>query len=76
MVQYLPDDHGILNAGNHLRTTTADPAGLNINVEHPFQSLSPAHRKVLGPIESSDRVIRKDFYILNMLQEGNRKFPN
>ena len=44
MLQYLPDDCGVFDTSNHLRATTAGPAGLNVNVEHPFQSLSPCHR--------------------------------
>jgi putative protein-disulfide isomerase len=44
MVQYLPDDHGVFDTCNHLRATTAGPAGLNVNIERPFQSLSPCHR--------------------------------
>jgi len=43
MVQYLPDDRWIFNAGNHLGRATADSAGFHVNVEHPFQSLSPGH---------------------------------
>ena len=57
MVQYLPDDHGVFDTCNHLRATTAGPAGLNVNIEHPFQSLSPYHRRrkdtmVSGQIDS------------------------
>ena len=44
MLQYLPDDCGVFDTSNHLRATTAGPAGLNVNIEHPFQSLSPCHR--------------------------------
>jgi hypothetical protein len=40
MVQYLPDDHGILNAGDYLGCSTADSAGFHVNVEYPFQSLA------------------------------------
>ena len=43
MVQYLPDDREILNAGNYLGRTTADLAGCHINIEHPLESLSPTH---------------------------------
>jgi hypothetical protein len=43
MVQYLPDDHWILNAGDHPGRGTADSASFHVNVEHPFQSLSPGH---------------------------------
>ncbi len=32
MVQYLADDRGILNAGNHLGRSTADSAGFHVNV--------------------------------------------
>ena len=46
MVQNLPDDRWIFNAGNYLGRTTADPAGRNVNIEHPFQSLSPGHRNM------------------------------
>ena len=35
--------HGVFDTSNHLRATTAGPAGLNVNIEHPFQSLSPGH---------------------------------
>ncbi len=44
MVQYLPDDRGIFTAGNYLGRITAGPAGLNVNIEQPFQSLGPDHR--------------------------------
>jgi hypothetical protein len=40
MVQYLPDDHGVFDTSDHLRATIAGPAGLNVNIEHSFQSLS------------------------------------
>jgi len=44
MVQYLPDDRGILNAGDYPGRTTTDSAGFHVNVEYPLESLSPAHR--------------------------------
>jgi len=44
MVQYPPGDRWIFNAGNDLGRTTTDPAGFHVNIEHPFQSLSPTHR--------------------------------
>jgi len=44
MVQYLADDHGVLNAGNYSGRSTTDPADFHVNVEHPLESLSPTHR--------------------------------
>jgi hypothetical protein len=44
MVQNFPDDHGILNAGDHPARSTADWASFHLNVEHPFQSLTPDQR--------------------------------
>ena len=45
------DVHGRTNAvgawmrrNGHPGRTTADPAGFHVNVEYPFQSLSPGHR--------------------------------
>ena len=38
MVQNLPDDHWILNAGDHLGRSAADLASFHVNIEHPFQS--------------------------------------
>ena len=43
MGQYRLDDHGVFNASDHLRSATADTAGLHINIEHPLESLSPRH---------------------------------
>jgi len=42
--QYLLNDDGILNAGNYLSRAIADSAPLNINIEHPLESLRPRHR--------------------------------
>ena len=44
MVQNLPDDEGVFDTSDHLCATTADLASFHVNVEHPFQSLSPGHR--------------------------------
>jgi hypothetical protein len=36
----------LLNAGNDLHSTSAMPAGLNVNIEDSLQSLRPGHRHV------------------------------
>jgi len=33
-----------MRRNGHLSRTTTDPAGFHVNVEYPFQSLSPTHR--------------------------------
>jgi hypothetical protein len=33
-----------MRRNGHLGRNTTDPAGFHVNVEHPFQSLSPTHR--------------------------------
>ena len=44
MGQYHLDDHRVFDAGDHFDGTTADSAGLNVNIEHPLESLCPGHR--------------------------------
>jgi hypothetical protein len=38
--------HSLFNAGNDLDLTTAPLAGLDVNVEHPFEPLHPGHRRM------------------------------
>ena len=44
MGEDLLDHHRILNAGNDLDGTAAFPAGLDVDGEHPLESLRPGHR--------------------------------
>ena len=39
MIKYHPDDQGVLNAGNNAHITTTLTAGIDVDMEHPFQSL-------------------------------------
>ena len=46
MIENPPDHRRILYAGNHLDRPAAGPTGLDVDLEHPFESLRPAHRGV------------------------------
>jgi len=44
VIQYLPDSHGIFHAGNDAHRALTLLTGFDVDMEHPFQSLSPTHR--------------------------------
>ena len=43
MGEHLLDHFGIFNAGNDLHGTAAVLAGSNVDIEYPFEPLSPCH---------------------------------
>lgn len=43
MTEDLVDDHQVFNAGNDFHGAAARRAGLNVDVEHPLESLRPGH---------------------------------
>ena len=44
MIQNLLDGHGVFNAGYDAHWTLALLAGLDVDIEYPFQPLGPGHR--------------------------------
>lgn len=49
MIQNLLDGHGVFHAGNDAHRALTFLTGFDIDVDHPFQSLSPTHRhRALG----------------------------
>lgn len=46
MIQDLLDHRRAFNTGDDLHRATAQIAGLDVDLEHAFQALSPSHRRV------------------------------
>ena len=44
--QYLLDHYRVFDAGNDFHAAAADTTRFDVNIEHPFQTLRPAHRRM------------------------------
>ncbi len=57
--EYLLDDYRIFNAGDHFDATAAGTARLNVDIEHPLETLGPSHGRATFSGRSVLRLIRR-----------------
>jgi hypothetical protein len=57
--EYLLDGYRIFNAGDHFDATAAGTARLNVDIEHPLETLGPSHGRATFGGRSVLRLIRR-----------------